>query len=223
MKPLKLVQSVASDRELYFDDEQKSVVAGLRRLSAAASNTKLGEELFYEADADGSGKLDKGELKDVLDKIGFIVDDERLQDILAVFDVDGSGEIEMPDFLGLLKAQVAEANARIKELVEYPMMSLASSPKTKYVPPRTGTLHLKVIDGFIRKKNFYTLSVIDQKYAYKMAKGMGDVMMMADAVQNARTRYNEAYSMFKTMYKECGDKTAVLVKVIMGGKIVVQH
>ena len=92
-------------------------------------------------------------------------------------------------------------------------MALAGATKTKYVPPRKGTLHLKVIDGFIRKKNFYTLSVIDQKYAYKMAKGMGDVMMMADAVQNARTRYNEAYSMYKTMYKECGDKTAVLVKV----------
>jgi hypothetical protein len=169
---LKLVQSIAKDRENYFDDDQKEVVRKLRMLKDAASNMELGKQMFLEADADGSGKLDKFELKDVLENIGLDIDEEQLQDIFAVFDIDGEGAIDFPEFQNLLRSQAKEATARIKDMTEYPIMT---NEKKRYIPPRSGLLRLQVVDGFIRKQIFYTMSTVDTKYAYKMAKGIGDM------------------------------------------------
>ena len=144
---LRLVQAISRDRELFFDDEQKSIVSGLRLLQEAASNVELGTKLFYEADEDNSGRLDKDELKNVLDKIGFIVDDDKLNDLLAVFDVDGTGTIDLNEFLSLLKSQNREATIRIKEMVEYPIMALTSDRTKRYIPPKTGILKFNVVDG----------------------------------------------------------------------------
>jgi hypothetical protein len=211
---LKLVQALSKDREQYFDEEQQNIIKGLRLLAAAASSTELGTKLFYEADADNSGRLDKDELQDVLDKIGFSIDPDRLLDMLAVFDVDGAGTIDLTEFQSLLKSQHHEAVSRIREMTQYPILCASTSPGVKYVPPRVGTLRCKVVDGFTRKKNFYTISSIDQKYAFQMAKGIGDVLMMTEAMRNSKLRINEAYSMFKMMYKETGDIAEVLVKVL---------
>ena len=210
---LNLKQVVFSDREKYFDDEQMRLLAGLRRMKDAASNVELGTQLFYEADADGSGKLDKDELQEVLEKIGFEIDDDQLHDIFTIFDVDGAGAIDKAEFLSLLKSQRHEANLRINDMINYPVMALDGK---RYIPPRKGILRMKVIDGFVRKKTFYTLSSLDTKYAYRMAKGIGDVTMMTDATKNSKTRYNEAYNIYKTIYKELGDKAAVLIRVVPG-------
>ena len=210
---LNLKQAVFSDREKYFDEEQMRLLAGLRRMKDAASNVELGTQLFYEADADGSGALDKDELQEVLEKIGFEIDDEQLHDIFTIFDVDGAGAIDKAEFLSLLKSQRHEANLRINDMINYPVMALDGK---RYIPPRKGILRMKVIDGFVRKKTFYTLSSLDTKYAYRMAKGIGDVTMMTDATKNSKTRYNEAYNIYKTIYKELGDKAAVLIRVVPG-------
>ncbi len=211
---IRLIQSTAKDRELYFDDEQKKILAGYRLVQAAASNHVLGTKLFYEADADGSGKLDKDELMEVLHKIGFIIEEDRLADIMALFDVDGAGTIDLQEFLCLLKVQQREATLRIKEMIEYPILCLPNQLHKKYIPPRKGIIYCKVIDGFVQKSNFYTISSIDQKYAYQMAKGIGDVTLMTEAVRNSKMRYDEGYTMYKTIYKEQPDRAAVLLKVL---------
>lgn len=213
-QPLKLVQSVAHDRETFFDEDQKKNIAGLRLVVLAASNTQLAHKLFFEADADLSGKLDKDELQEVLNKIGFVIEEDRLHDIMAVFDVDGEGTIELPEFMSLLKSQQREANLRIRDLTEYPIMALAGALDKKFIPPRTGILHVKLIDGFVQKKKFYTISSIDQKYAYNMAKGMGDVSMVTEAVKHTKVRYDEAYSIYKSVYSELRDKAGTLIKVL---------
>lgn len=212
-KSLNLKQVLFSDREKYFDAEQVQLLAGLRRLKDAASNVELGTQLFHEADADDSGKLDKFELQTVLKEIGFEIDEEQLNDIFTVFDVDGAGAIDKAEFLSLLKAQRHEATLRINDMISYPVMTLDGK---RFIPPRKGILRMKIADGFVRKKAFYTLSSLDTKYAYRMAKGIGDVTMMTDATKNTKTRYNEAYNIYKTMYKELGDKAAVLIKVVPG-------
>ena len=100
------------------------------------------------------------------------IDEEQLQDIFAVFDIDGEGAIDFPEFQNLLRSQAKEATARIKDMTEYPIMT---NEKKRYIPPRSGLLRLQVVDGFIRKQIFYTMSTVDTKYAYKMAKGIGDM------------------------------------------------
>ncbi|RYH24941.1 hypothetical protein EON65_16165 [archaeon] len=214
-QPLKLVQGIAKDREVSFDEDQKKNLAGLRLVVQAASNTQLANELFFEADADHSGRLDKDELQEVLGKIGFVIEEDRLHDIMAVFDVDGAGTIDLQEFMSLLKSQQREAMLRVKDLTEYPIMTLSGDPSNKvYVPPRKGVLHLKLVDGFVQKKKFYTMSATDQKYAYNMAKGLGDVTMVTEAVKHSKVRFDEAYSMYKSVYKEIRDKAGTLLKVV---------
>lgn len=218
---LEFVQGIARDREDYFDEEQKKVVAGLRLIASAASNMELAKQLFYEADADRSGKLDKDELQEVLEKIGFPIDVDRLNDIFAVFDVDGAGSIDMSEFILLLKAQARDAYARIRDMTEYPITALKTGsyspsmvPSEKYVPPRQGTLHLSITDGFVQKDHFLTMTTIDQKFAYHMAKRIGDVSWMNEAVRNTKVRYDEGLALFKTLFRELQDIPLVLMQVI---------
>ena len=58
-----------------------------------------------------------------------------------------SGMIELHEFLMLLKSQHKEAQARIKELVEAPIMVLKSDPSKQSLPPTKGM-------GLIVKKCF---------------------------------------------------------------------
>lgn len=214
VEKLEFVQSLAHDREQFFDEEQKKIMHGLRTVHDAASNLDLATQMFYDADADGSGKLDKDELRDVLHSIGFQIDADRLNDIFAVFDVDGGGAIDLPEFIMLLKAQSREAAMRIKEMQEYPISCLAATPGVKYIPPTTGKLTLLVNDGFVQKSSFLTISTADQKFAYNMAKGIGDVSLMTEAVRNTKMRYDEAYALYKTLHKEIPDKAQVLLRVV---------
>jgi len=50
-----------------------------------------------------------------------------------------TGMIELHEFLMLLKSQHKEAQARIKELVEAPIMVLKSDTSKQYLPPTKGT------------------------------------------------------------------------------------
>jgi hypothetical protein len=96
-----------------------------------------------------------------------------------------------------MRHQHGEAAARIRELTEYPIMSLDSNPTEKYVPPRTGTLVLKVVDGYKQKEKFQTISSCDQKYAADMASCMGDVGVLSHAMQNSKIRLQEALDLYK--------------------------
>jgi hypothetical protein len=93
-------------------------------------------------------------------------------------------------------------------------MALPGEPNKKYIPPKEGILHLKVADGFVQKEVYYTISNVDQKYAYAMACGMGDVSMVATAVQHTKSRFDEAYRIYKSAYSELRDKASTLMKVL---------
>eukprot|EP01039_Chlorochromonas_danica_P015877 gene15877-18718_t len=125
----------------------------------------------------------------------------------------------MSEFILLLKAQAREAHARIKEMTEYPITALKPPtsgviPSQKYIPPRKGLLHLTITDGFVQKEHFLTMSTIDQKFAYHMAKRIGDVTWMNEAVRNTKMRYDEGLALYKTLFKELQDTPQVLMQVI---------
>lgn len=56
-----------------------------------------------------------------------------------IFSLTTTGMIELHEFLMLLKSQHKEAQARIKELVEAPIMVLKSDTSKQYLPPTKGT------------------------------------------------------------------------------------
>ena len=122
----------------------------MKRILAAASDLEQAKQLFLDADLDQSGYLDKDELLQVMGDLGFAMSEEKLDDIFAIFDVDGAGVIGLDDFGQLIHSQAKEASQRLQEMVEYQVMVLEGS-KCKYVPPKTGTLSLKLVDGYKTK------------------------------------------------------------------------
>ena len=85
-----------------------------------------------------------------MSELGFIMSEEKLEDIFAIFDVDGAGVIGVEDFVQLVHSQAKEASQRLQEMVEYQVMVLEGTT-SKYVPPKTGLLSVKLVDGYKTK------------------------------------------------------------------------
>jgi len=213
---ISLVQGVANDKEDYFDADQKAIVMGLRTMLDAASNTEKGKKLFAEADLDGGGDLDREELRIVMERLGLASEPDKMAEILYLFDLDGTGVMNMHEFLAVLKAQCREADARLKEMTTYPVLCLKEHvhKHKKYIPPRQGMLHLTVVDGFEEKETFSVLSSSDQSNALNMAMKMGDSALINEAVRASKIRYTEAEALFRRMYKESGIFAASIARLL---------
>ena len=70
VEKIDLVQETFTDKCRYLDEGQMAVLQNLYALQAASDNTEEAVALFHKYDADGSGALDKGELKLVLEDFG---------------------------------------------------------------------------------------------------------------------------------------------------------
>jgi Ca2+-binding EF-hand superfamily protein len=213
---IQLFQGLANDKEDYFDDDQRSIVNGLRMILAAASNSEKGKELFEEADLDGGGDLDREELEIVMKRLGLASEPEKMAEIFALFDLDGTGVMTKDEFLDMLKAQSREAAARVKEMTTYPVLCLKEHVKKnkKYIPPRAGMLHLTVVDGFDEKENFAVLTKTDQDNALGMALKMGDSQLINEAIRTSKIRYTEGVTLFKRLFKETGNMAQSVARLL---------
>ena len=211
---LKLFQTVATDsKEKYFDERQKSIVAGLRKMRDASGNREKGIQLFHEADEDGGGSIDGDELTDLLTSVGMEVTPDMVEDLLDQYDIDGQGAIGLPEFLAFLKNQYKEAVTRLEEMTEERIMATAAAPNKKYQPPRSGKLIFYVMDGFTRKAKFSVISSCDQEYAKTVSSQVAE--MLGFAVANSKVRLGEAIQMFNTMYAEGGQKANILAELVV--------
>jgi|JI6StandDraft_1071083.scaffolds.fasta_scaffold01433_8 Ca2+-binding EF-hand superfamily protein len=59
-----------------------------------------------EFDADNSGSISTKELKYVLKACGLSIDDEQVEDLINEADADGSGEVEIDEFLALINKEL---------------------------------------------------------------------------------------------------------------------
>ena len=66
---------------------------------AATSSMKRSdlEAVFFAIDADSSGTIDRDELKEALDRLGYPLGKERADQLFEKFDTDGSGAIEFEE------------------------------------------------------------------------------------------------------------------------------
>ena len=75
--------------------------------------------LFQEADADGSGGLDKGELKALARKLGYPLSAKELDDAMSEMDSDGGGCVELEEFQAwFTKLQTTEQTGWAKQLLD---------------------------------------------------------------------------------------------------------
>jgi len=211
---LRLFQTIIKDaKEKFFDERQKSIVAGLRKMRDASGNREKGIQLFHEADEDGGGSIDHDELTDLLTSVGMDVTPDMIEDILDQYDIDGQGAIGMPEFLAFLKSQYKEATTRLEEMTEERIMASPANPNRKYQPPRTGKLIFYVMDGFTRKAKYSVMSSSDQEYAKSVSSEVA--AMLGFAVANSKVRLGEAMQMFNTMYGEGGQKATILAELVV--------
>lgn len=137
------------------------------------------------------GELDKSELKNLMALMGIEVSEKRLTELMNQYDVDQGGKLELHEFLMLLKSQHKEAMARIKELVEAPIMVLRSDQSKQYLPPAKGTLHITVVDGFAKKEQYRIMSAVDREYISEVTKDMSGtsaVAMISSSLQGTKLR-----------------------------------
>eukprot|EP01034_Spumella_vulgaris_P028670 gene28670-35569_t len=218
-----LIQVANSERSLYFDAKQKKVLKSLQKVKDAASDIRMAIQLFQETDEDGSGELDKQELGNLMTRMGLQMSDKRLSEVMDKFDVDQGGKIEIHEFLMLLKSQHQEAIARIKELIEAPVMALKTDKmKNRYLPPETGKLNIKasglVMDGFARKEMYRIMSSCDKDYIDEVAKDIGggsnSTNMISSSLQGTKLRLDEGLAVAHGMLQDSPDKVAIIKKMI---------
>jgi uncharacterized membrane protein YgcG len=83
----------------------------------AAEAEKL-KNLWATLDSDGSGALDKNEVREVMKSMGKDLDDAQLDAAMAEIDKDGSGEVEYEEFLVWWQGQDPEAQKQLMLLNE---------------------------------------------------------------------------------------------------------
>lgn len=105
-----------------MDPEQQRVIDGLLLVKQATKDIKKAVALFQEVDKDGSGELDEEEFGQLMQAIGMDISHGKVQEVMAEYDVDGGGVIEMAEFLLFLKNQQKDANKRLRELTEVPVL-----------------------------------------------------------------------------------------------------
>ena len=122
------------------------------------------------------------------------------------------GEIE---FLIFLKALNRDAQKRMQDLLETPIMALASSPRSPYYPSREGKIICEVIDNLQMKPNFRSLTTIDQKHVQDVVRASGgEAALLSSSTQHAKLRLNEGFNVYKGMLKDSGNKVDVLIKIL---------
>ena len=214
-KALELRQIVTTEKIKHFPKEQQTLYENLKMLKEASSNMKMAKELFVKADSDGSGELDKEELQALLPELDIYISEAQIDDVMARYDVDGTGLIELPEFLGFVRSLHEDAEKRMRDMSETIQMALQENLKRRYIPPREGHLRMELIDGFVKKDLFQVLSNADQTNMSAVAKETGDSStLLPYGFENMRIRINEALELYETMFKESGDKIRVLVKLL---------
>ena len=129
-----------------------------------------------------------------MNRMGIEVTEKRLSDLMNQYDVDQGGKIELHEFLMLLKSQHKEAQARIKELVEAPIMVLKNDQSKQYLPPERGVLKITVADGFAKKDQYRIMSACDREYISEVTKDMSGasaVAMISSSLQGTKLRLGE--------------------------------
>ena len=87
--------------------------------SAAQEEAEEEEKLqavWMKVDADGSGLLDEGEVRQVMIDMGKEFSDEEFAEVMKEVDQDGSGELDFGEFLAWWQKQDPEAQKQLMML-----------------------------------------------------------------------------------------------------------
>ena len=212
---IKLTQILLREKIKFLTKHEKKVLSALYKVKNAAKDVALAQRLFREFDVDHSGVIDLTELSELLDSFGMHVKADQLEDAMAIIDIDGSGGIELPEFLKFIRDHQADAISRIKEMTELPTMVERGKTK-KYIPPKTGILVIELRDGYVKKDHFQVITASDRKNIINLASQIGSntAQMISFSFRTSKMRLVEAYEFYEVMMFDFGDKAKVLVHIL---------
>lgn len=218
---LSMVQIISTEKEKYLDDRFRAKVELLRKLIAVGRDPASAIEQFDILDTNQSGELEFRQFHCLLEHLGVNMTLSQVSEVIARYDVDGSGMISKSEFRQYLQTQLESSEAKLRDLIEDPILALSTAASTpysaheRYIPPKTGTLHMTIIDGFVRKQIYKAVSENDREHIYSVAKSSGDpVSMITFSVQNVRIRLEEAMHLYDMVYKETRNKIRSLTLLL---------
>lgn len=217
--PLVAVES----KKLELHEEEKKIWNELEVLRNASSDAEMCEKLFIESDVDNSGELDAHELAGVLVNLGLATKvgaPSLVQEMMDVYDVDGSGLIEFQEFKAYIQSQHTEAVARMREITTIPIHVCIQDETTNsqalavnvqpYTPPSQGILKLIVVEKLVTKSRCHVISKFDMENIINLgsqSKGLinDDKLLLLLGLKYSKLRHREAIKLFGIIYHQVGD------------------
>jgi Ca2+-binding EF-hand superfamily protein len=98
---ISLQEFIDAARQLY--DEEQDVEEAVQSSGWSSEEAGSYRALFLEADDDGSGELDATELQVLCEELGFELELHKIEELMAPYDADSSGNLGFPEFLHFLK------------------------------------------------------------------------------------------------------------------------
>jgi Ran GTPase-activating protein (RanGAP) involved in mRNA processing and transport len=225
----------SSKRDLEFLTQTIKKVSRITNKSVAVSDKKVNTiadisgdidkatNLFLKYDEDNSGALDRFELASVLEELGLGNARATVEQLLAVYDIDGTGLVEMAEFTQFLnslftsgeRAKAWASESRYLILKEHAVPENSTKIPPEYFPPDFGFIdcvlqHHKTVPDFLQ-----TISPENVQTVLNATKAVADGAAMIElALTSMKLRFEEAFILYRQLMKENGDKLNALVKLI---------
>ncbi|OQS04567.1 hypothetical protein THRCLA_03203 [Thraustotheca clavata] len=132
--------------------------------------------LFHELDKDKSGSIDAKELEDGMASMGIVTEPGEAVRLVARFDVDGSGTVELNEFVELMA--VFDVTPRPKKQI----INMATGQP--FEAPLTGRLHVEFLDLHIPTESTETHTRESIYHLIKNLKGNNSQVQMLSIAKN---------------------------------------
>ena len=91
------------------------------------------KEAFRLFDVDCSGSIDYREMRAAMKALGIKVDKAELKKMITDVDEDGSGEIELPEFIQMMTAKMGDSDTREEIEKVFKMFDTSSKGKIEFI------------------------------------------------------------------------------------------
>ena len=188
-KKLNLISSYYNIEHL-LNDHQRAVATKMRQLIVSATDAVQASKLFEDVDLNKNGSLDKIELGKLISSMGIDFTDFKLRQTMATFDFDGSGSMEVDEFIAFLESSRTEWENHVSDLTMLPIIIVNEATESsinntyyvddsnRFIPPNTGALLMDITNERIFKDVFRTLASCDKVYTDKVAEATPDPELM---------------------------------------------
>jgi Ca2+-binding EF-hand superfamily protein len=208
---------------------KRAGAANRAAITVVKDQMEMVRELFDEFDSDGSGRMGRGEIVDLVDMLGVQMNEAEVAAAMAVMDGDGSGEVDFEEFyhwwippvvdagttarLANAKARMERVRALFEELDEDMSGDLDRSEVAELATPLTGIrLEGADLDAAMRQLDADGSGSVDfaELYRWWNSKSASGVLAAAARREEEKQRWKPVAPIDAGSYRKA--ETEVLVR-----------